>query len=1301
MEKFMNLPSLLPSYGKKDMSSSSLLDSELSKAAKTKEISLSNITLSQEDLTLLTSYIKTNSVRSLSLVNVSLKPDSAFLAALKSSPHLNTINFSTNNLQSTFPDVVDSIKYKKLKSVTFSGSGLTSSDTGAVVELLKLSKSLKKVDFEENELNMKEVISALAHLDLEEVNFSRTNFGNEECKSLTRNMGLKKVKIGFTKATSKGVMKFGTNDLDELDVSGLDLSSVDFKKFSVRKFVLSGSKLGERITSLAGNEAVETLDLSRNGLETEEDVELVVKLLKTCPFVSHLSLKDNRLTTRAVHKLSEYLNSQQSRLVTLDLCEAGLDDESISVLAESLINALDLQNLRLEGNSFGPQGARHLSFALRKCKLAKIALTGQRIGASGQNHIAIALKHRPELVVESTNSELDYMNVFVNQVLKLNDGVVETEGVFEVDGEGALLGWSEEAWMVVKCGVGEIIGACIQLLSEERLKEFKENVVLHSRNVVGQSMFEYVLRHAAAPSIEVVKLFVNKAGVKLDTACSSKVSVAMAKEKRKSDDVTYRIVAKDFSNDPVVRHLAKNQSLYLERYLVSKEYVHETESIKRSVARDIFEGQDVYVQVYKDRTKFSNEVRAREDLKEKMSSSGPMAIYQSILKEHEIHADAGFNESVISFWLSNDLTDLRHAISNLGVTAGFDIRSMVFLAKSLAEKLGNINSLGRIFGDVRPRNFLNVAPERKSTSGSTLEAKWVLFDLGCSVKHGETVMPMKHGYTSPEVAKTVFNGGLKTKALPLAGEKMDVWSFGVVLFYLLTGMPLFHLDSSTDDILRKKDKLELMNWLGLDEKRASLILHRANEAQFESPSTFKKIKASAKDLLMWCLQGDPLNRPTFGQILSHPFFSYKTHVDYTDVDLLLGWYKKQGLNKKLSSQKNNRKHFHVIGCEDQHAAGDVVRALSLGFKEAGCELTTDLEDWKLDISNRKALVEKARAVIVLARKGVVDVKVLKRIIWAMDSPETDRVLFLDISDVNAFTGLETFDMDSYVADLEKDEKKFVSLMKQLSPIEENLGLSTIKYPSFKKHGAKAQMKWLKRFVKETVFGFMFNQVPKTLPYRTLRFQNRAMINELVRRAGFYPPTALNVHSNDAAKNTGKIILMHNGNNRLKNDVASLKSLLKKHGQKPVEVSKPEELYKYISFRDGGFVTTTPVVVFAFVTEGFYKLFQREISLLNKAEGMFSLVPVKYDLHGNELNKLKEEILNLGVSADISKKLMDKKSYVPLPGTKKNLEYETRAAMDYLVTEAEKQVHLVQDNKGRDESNIWIKYEKNNLFKHVY
>ena len=130
-----------------------------------------------------------------------------------------------------------------------------------------------------------------------------------------------------------------------------------------------------------------------------------------------------------------------------------------------------------------------------------------------------------------------------------------------------------------------------------------------------------------------------------------------------------------------------------------------------------------------------------------------------------------------------------------GGVCGVDLFEIRKIARDLAEALAHLHAKDRIHADLKPLNVVRV--------GTT----WQLVDLDVSCEIGKGFGSKKPslGYCPPEMAKVLL-GAMDAKdeldTAQLSSYKADIaydlWSYGVVLFQLATGTPLFKTDKNDD-----------------------------------------------------------------------------------------------------------------------------------------------------------------------------------------------------------------------------------------------------------------------------------------------------------------------------------------------------------------------------------------------------------------------------------------------------------------------------------------------------------------------
>ena len=206
--------------------------------------------------------------------------------------------------------------------------------------------------------------------------------------------------------------------------------------------------------------------------------------------------------------------------------------------------------------------------------------------------------------------------------------------------------------------------------------------------------------------------------------------------------------------------------------------------------------------------------------------------------------------------------------------AGIDIPVVRRMAWKLARCLRGLHGRGIIHGDVKPRNVLIYDDNRI-----------VLCDLDASMKNGaERVLGKKmpsSGYSAPEVERFKIWEGLPegqrgAKPALRTSAALDVWGFGVVLFQLCTGEKLFHQNEADDEIVDPRDEMRKCVWNCIsDDELMTVFLNGAIASEGKSRDEVLGVASDAKNLIRWCLQGDPTARPSsMKEIMEHAFFGH-------------------------------------------------------------------------------------------------------------------------------------------------------------------------------------------------------------------------------------------------------------------------------------------------------------------------------------------------------------------------------------------------------------------------------------------
>ncbi|KAI3832509.1 hypothetical protein MKW98_002055 [Papaver atlanticum] len=154
------------------------------------------------------------------------------------------------------------------------------------------------------------------------------------------------------------------------------------------------------------------------------------------------------------------------------------------------------------------------------------------------------------------------------------------------------------------------------------------------------------------------------------------------------------------------------------------------------------------------------------------------------------------------------------------------------LARVIVGVVQTCHSLGVMHRDLKPENFLFVNQKENSP------LKTIDFGLSIFFKPGETFYDVVGSpyYVAPEVLRKRYS------------PEADVWSAGVIIYILLSGVPPF--------------------WAETEQGIFEQVLH--GDLDFSS-EPWPSISESAKDLVKRMLIRDPKKRLTAHQVLCHPW----------------------------------------------------------------------------------------------------------------------------------------------------------------------------------------------------------------------------------------------------------------------------------------------------------------------------------------------------------------------------------------------------------------------------------------------
>lgn len=289
--------------------------------------------------------------------------------------------------------------------------------------------------------------------------------------------------------------------------------------------------------------------------------------------------------------------------------------------------------------------------------------------------------------------------------------------------------------------------------------------------------------------------------------------------------------------------------------------------------------------VYKVRHKKTGELRAMKKIPKHQNSNVDSSSIEKeikilrnldhphIIKIYEFFQDSNF------YYLINEFAELGDLSNIIEDEKYLDEKTVKIIMRQLLSSVAYLHSKNIIHGDLKLENILidnlKKNPESKigdrKVSYESIEIK--VIDFGCSKIFAKGRLSGVIGtstYLSPEVIRNNYN------------EKCDVWSCGVVMYVLLSGLTPFYGETNEqmfDSIIKGKYDF--------------------------SDSSFNEVSHEAKDLINKLMTYNHEDRCSALEALNHPFLKEKDS-SYDQLKL------NPSLMKDLKSVKSKMKFHQAV-----------------------------------------------------------------------------------------------------------------------------------------------------------------------------------------------------------------------------------------------------------------------------------------------------------------------------------------------------------------------------------------------------
>ncbi|KAF9685879.1 hypothetical protein SADUNF_Sadunf03G0100400 [Salix dunnii] len=232
-------------------------------------------------------------------------------------------------------------------------------------------------------------------------------------------------------------------------------------------------------------------------------------------------------------------------------------------------------------------------------------------------------------------------------------------------------------------------------------------------------------------------------------------------------------------------------------------------------------------------------------------------------------------------------------------------RAAANLCRQIVSVVHNCHTMGVIHRDLKPENFLFLSTNEDSPLKATDFGLSVFFKPGLCVFAGDVFKDLVGSayYVAPEVLRRNY------------GAEVDIWSAGVILYVLLSGVPPFWGDTEQaifDSVLRGHIDFSSDPW----------------------PS----ISSSAKDLVKQMLRADPKERLSAVEVLNHPWMREDGASDKPlDIAVLTRMKQFRAMNKlkkvALKVIAENLSEEEIMGLKEMFKSMDTDNSGTITFEE--------------------------------------------------------------------------------------------------------------------------------------------------------------------------------------------------------------------------------------------------------------------------------------------------------------------------------------------------------------------------------
>lgn len=793
-----------------------------------------------------------------------------------------------------------------LSKLTFYKSYISEEAAQAIVHVLENNNCLKELELYQNGLSVGattvigEALASSKSLNC--LSIYKNNIGFQGLLSITDSV------VKNPRITALHLFRTGIGIDGAFAIADLLRSVSSLKELSVCYNNIGDQGMSVINPGLKGNKTLETLSLNGNNF-TQRSGIVIADALQSNSTLSTLDLHGNNISNEGILAISEVLASEESAISCLDLRFNNLTMDGSVPIFKNLYRNKSIVTLKMSENKIldGSFSAQVNALNHRNKMILEHQLGTKRFGP----FFYIRITQNTDSTDENSKIRLEWASTAWQSfsldkvTVSLLHQSVETLYNLAITNKASstLENLQDKLIDALKCKWENSIH-----LTNEEIHEISNQVfqLLVNKNNLRLLVFNCVDQEG--------RTILDRAKLLDVDECLELINFL---------ETSYE------SNSPGIAIKESTDSskprMILERYSIENwpdKFLHKSITSRVYAAIDFHEDtkdehRRVALKFLNDKKHFERELQCRQ-MPENPSNNGENMFYRwtdgEFINKNRFSNDyvlplLRFHEEELCLVMPLADRNLEEIIRNEGF-AGVDFSMIQANLKSIALAINYIHERHEIIhGDIKPRNFVRIDDK----------IKMIDFSEGCQFNRS-IKLNTSTGYMTPEVAKETFvlkdskstsyrinqekmilkklikldrtkesdkeeyqlwekelehvKNHIKLSKLksdiqsktPVVQPNIDVWSFGVLSYYMLSGSQLFICDQSDNIFISDVgEQQKLVHWEGFCDDIEKRICCNAED---------KDKRLNAIDLLRRCLHPDPkLRFSEMRQVLNHIFFT--------------------------------------------------------------------------------------------------------------------------------------------------------------------------------------------------------------------------------------------------------------------------------------------------------------------------------------------------------------------------------------------------------------------------------------------